>query len=137
MKKHTKEKTKISEKKSSDSFTIAESSPYRLWMENRGSQGQEYDIPEIPEANPDVLPESKGLYYSAPVEDDRLELIKCIEATLTEKQREILRLCGYEGRTVANCSLILGISRGAVQTVLKRIREKVSVLQKRHIQPIE
>ncbi len=76
-----------------------------------------------------MVPESKGLYYQAPCEDDRLELIQTVYNTLTPRQQEILRMCGNEGRTIANCAAQLQISRGTVQKTLDRIKSKVLALQ--------
>lgn len=130
MKEQIKNKANIKEKKVRKDYAGTEASPFREWLENKGDYNQEHDAQEPFEANPDGVAEEDGLYFQQKVEDERLLLIAKVVESLTEKQKEILRLCGNEGRTIENTAAILGISRGAVQTTLKRIREKVSVLQK-------
>lgn len=132
-KKHTKSTARLRDVKERKDYSLGEASPYRNWLERRGDYKQEHDANEPPQANPDSLSEENSIYYQAPCEDPRLEIIQAVEQTLTEKQRQILRMCGNEGRTIESTAHILGISRGAVQTTLDRIREKVSVLQKRSL----
>ncbi len=131
MKKHTKEKSETDEVQVKRDYAGKEASPYREWLDKKGDYNQEHASKEPKEANPDILDERKGLFYQSPIDDDRLDAITAVMATLTEKQLEILRMCGNEGRTMENCAIILGISKGTVQRTLERIRKKVSVLQER------
>ncbi len=136
-KKHTKNKSNIKDKQVRKDYSKGNASPYREWVEkyNTDSINSDRCHTELFQANPDGLDESKGIYYQAECVDDRLDLIEEVKKTLTDKQLEILRMCGNEGRTFENCAAILRISKGAVQKTIGRIREKVSVLQKRHITP--
>lgn len=134
MKKQTKNSSRIREKKTDKDYAGTEASPYREWLDNRGDYNQEHEAAEPAEANPDVLPESAGLYHQAETDDDRMDFVNAVIATLTDKQKEILRLCGNEGRTIENTAAILNISRGAVQTTLNRIRKKVKDMQKAVLQ---
>ncbi len=126
MKKHTKEKSHIKEKTIRKDYSKGNASPYWEW--NGMSQDNNRPNQENLQANPDVLSESKGLYYQVECKDDRLDVIEEVIATLTDRQKEILRMCGNEGRTFENCAAILKISKGTVQKTIDRIREKV-VLQ--------
>ena len=129
-KKHTKQRSYIKEKQYSHDYAGTEKSPYGDW--SKTTYRDDTADSEPPQANPDMIDESKGLYYQAPCEDPRLEIIQAVEQTLTERQREILRMCGNEGRTLENTAAILGISIRAVRTTLERIKEKVAVAQKTH-----
>jgi len=129
---HTKQRSYIREKDTEKDYSKGNASPYRDWVAEQPDNGDghsDHRQKEFPEGNPDVLPEDKGLYYQAPCEDSRLEVIKRVMATLTDRQKDILRLCGNEGRTEANCAAILGINRSTVHETLNRIREKVRVAQ--------
>ncbi len=131
---HTKKRSYIRDKQYSKDYAGTEASPYREWVGLQ--QKSEQHNAEPPQGNPDVVPESKGLYYQAPCEDDRLELIQAVYETLTPRQQEILRMCGNEGRTIANCAAILKISRSTVQKTIDRIRVKVFAIQESTIRTI-
>lgn len=124
----TKQCSSIREKRSKKDYAGTEGSPYQDWLENKGDYNQEHVLPEPVEANPDNLAESDGLFYQAECNDYRLDIINSVIATLTDRQKEILRICGNEGRTLDNCALMLGISKGTVQKTLERIREKVEAV---------
>ena len=130
MKKQVKNRSNIKEKQVSKDYSKGESSPYNEYLDKKGDYNQEHDASEPTEANPDRLSEDQGLYYKREMDDNRLDIIRAVMSSLTDKQREILRLCGNEGRTIENCAAILKISRGTVQKTLDRIRKKVSDLQK-------
>ncbi len=128
---HTKQRSYIREKEVDKDYSKGNSSPYRDWVETQplNLEHNPHGQAEYAEANPDVLSEESGLYYQKECDDERLDLIERVTATLTDKQKEILHLCGNEGRTMENCAAILGISKGTVQKTLDRIREKVRVIQ--------
>lgn len=131
MKRQIKKRSYVREKITKKDYAGTEISPYREWLDTRGDYNQEHEAEEPVEANPDGLAETDGLYYQGSVNDDRLDAIRTVMETLTERQKEILRMCGNEGRTMENCAAILGISKGAVQTTISRIKKKVAVLQKK------
>lgn len=122
---HTKDATDIDVVSGKKDYSRGEKSPYNEWRAKVGNPNQEGDAPEPYIANADRVPESSGLFYQAPCEDERLDLIQAVYETLTPRQQEILRMCGNEGRTIENTAAILGISRGSVQKTLDRIRLKV------------
>ncbi len=121
MKKHTKEKSETDEIQVSTDYSKGGKSPYREWVAK--VNGNNHDQYERPVANPDVLSEESGLYYQAPCEDERLEVIDRIAKSLSPQQRQILQLCGYEGRTMENCAVMLKISKRKVQLTLEKIRK--------------
>ncbi len=128
----TKKRADTKERQFHKDYAGTEASPYREWLDTRGIYGNESDSREPKEANPDNLSEEQSLYYQAQSEDPRLEIIQAVEKTLTDRQKEILRMCGNEGRTMENTAAILKISKGTVQKTLERIRQKALVLQKQH-----
>jgi len=130
-KKQVKNRSYTKEIKSHKDYAGTEASPYREWLDKKGDYNQEHEANEPIQANPDGLGEDQGLWFRDEVTNDRLELVYKVMETLTDKQKEILRLCGNEGRTIENTAVILGISRGTVQKTLERIRLKVLVLQNR------
>ena len=130
MRKHTKKRSYVKEVQSRKDYAGTEASPYREWLDNRGDYNQEHEAEEPNEANPDMLDEDQGIWFQSVPEDDRLDLIYQVMESLTDKQKEILRLCGNEGRTIENASAILKVSRGTIQKTLDRIRTKVHALQK-------
>src|SRR6266850_8274216 len=102
MKKQTKEKSKIREKQVKKDYSKGNASPYREWADGLNNESDSHMQYEIAEANPDILNEDQGLYYQMPCTDDRLEKLIETLKILTDKEREILRLCGNEGRTMEN-----------------------------------
>lgn len=61
------------------------------------------------------------------------QLIREVVERLSEEQRQLLRLCGLEGRSVPEAAAILGLSRTAVEKRWQRLRAALSkraVLQK-------
>jgi len=123
MKNHTKEKSKIREKQVKKDYSKGNASPYREWVDGVNHQQDGHNQYEPAEANPDTLNESDGLYYQMPCEDDRLDKIYKVIKFLNNEQKEILRMCGNEGRTMENCAAILKISKRKVQTTIEKIRK--------------
>lgn len=121
-----KQRSSVKEIKGKKDYAGTEASPYREFLGDKGDYNQEHDAYEPPEANPDVLPESASLWYQDPavLDDPRLAVVKKEWGNLTMRQRDILQLCGYEGRTIENAAVKLGISKGTVQKTLERLRHK-------------
>ncbi len=128
-KKHTRASVETDVIQSRKDYAGTEASPYREWLENKGDYKQEHQASEPFRANPDMVKEENGIFYQALIDDERLELIQTVIATLTDRQLDILRMCGNEGRTMENCAAILGISKGTVQKTLDRIRKKITDIQ--------
>jgi RNA polymerase sigma factor (sigma-70 family) len=102
-----------------------ESSPYNDYREGKGAFDQEMDSTEPVRANPANLAEDEGLYYrpTESVDEDKLDAIKEAWPLLTEKQKRVVQMVGYEGKTLENCGAIMGISRGNVLDILNRARK--------------
>lgn len=122
-KKHTKEEKIIKELKSKD--IRGEESPYRNWLEKKGDYNQKHGAEEPSEANPDVLPEAAGLYYTPDNDRYEVEVIKAMWDSFTPLEQDVLQMVGYEGRSLYNCALKLGISKGSVQKIIERSRKKI------------
>lgn len=102
----------------------SEASPYNDWREAGGDVHQEHEAEELPEANPDILPEDAGIYYHEPeVDENQLDLIKQSWDKLTKKQQRVLQLVAYEGKTMESAGAILGISRHNVSDIIERARK--------------
>lgn len=100
-----------------------ESSPYHDWQEKHGNYSQDKSQ-EVVEANPDILAESDSLYvHEEYIDEEQEQLIKENWQNLTEKQKQIVRMIGLEGKTTANVAAILDISRGNVVDILNRARK--------------
>lgn len=133
MAKHVKNKTYIKEKQVNKDYSLGNASPYREWAATHNDETNDHLQFEPIEANPDSVSEEKALYYQAENTDDRLDDIATVLPTLTNIQKEILRMCGNEGRSMENCAAILGISKKAVRYALNSIRAKVFRAQKRRL----
>ena len=67
------------------------------------------------------IPESASPYYSeipSDEEDAQLRSIKQALPLLTEKQREVIQLCGSEGLSLQAAADKLGVTKSAVQGIL-------------------
>lgn len=122
IRKQVKNRSRIKERDKEKNYN-GESSPYREYLERLGDPNQDHDSNEPAEANPDVLDEKDGLWYIKRDIDEEL-LAKVLEATkeLTHRQKQVLQMVGYEGKTIANVAAILNISRGNVSDLLNRAR---------------
>lgn len=97
---------------SSTDFSRNEKSPY--WDDfNRRRGGDE--MQELPQANPDVLPETEIASPSTP----QLLMGEAV-SHLQGRQKEVYLLLMRESKTYEEVSEVLGIARGAVQTYEKR-----------------
>ena len=109
-------------------YAGTERSPYWDYLSRRGDYNQEHDANEPAEANPDALAETSSAYYQdteTAVNSEQYELVLAVLPLLTMRQREILRITGYEGRSYEECAGILGISKSTVQKTIERIRERI------------
>jgi RNA polymerase sigma factor (sigma-70 family) len=127
--KHIKNKKRISDKQYVKDYK-GEESPYHQYMTNviaakdGAHKGGTKEYEEFPEANPDVLCESDGLWYiRTDVNEEQLEMVQKAISYLTDKQKIVLQMVGYEGKTLENVGAILGISKGNVADLLKRARK--------------
>ncbi len=122
--KQNKNASRIREKQVKKDYAGTEASPYNEWVETRSTDGTNYTWSEPSQANPDILAEDQGLYYSQPTfSDERIEMIYKALPYLTDKQKMVLQLVGLEGKTLEHCGVIMGISRGNVLDILKRARK--------------
>ena len=111
-------------------YAGTEQSPYQEWasrhtFSNQGGDGFE-DSWEPREANPDQLPESAGVWAVPEMSEGMAEKYSVIEdiwPTLTLRQREVLTLVGYEGKSFDETAKLLKISKGSVQKIVERVRE--------------
>jgi RNA polymerase sigma factor (sigma-70 family) len=105
-----------------------EASPYWDFIaDSQDQSSKENKINEDPLANPDVYSEEETL-YARPLSADgeiRLQAIQETLADLTERQREILHLCGNLGLTEEAAAERLKITRDNVHMQLVRARAKV------------
>lgn len=124
-KKQIKEASLIKEHYYQKDYGGTEASPYWESLSINGNLNQEKELLEPPQANPDVLSESVGLYYSPSIDDDRITLIKAMWDKFTPLQKQVLHLVGYEGRSLYNCALKLDITKASVQDVLISIKKKI------------
>lgn len=124
-KKQTKEASQTREIEVHQDYAGTEASPYREWLERRGNYKQDKEKEEPKEANPDVLPESSGLYFTPENDYYEVIVIKQMWDTFTPLEQEVLQMVGYEGRSYDNCAVKLGIKKGTVQTIIYRLRKKI------------
>lgn len=122
---HTKRRSYIKLKEVKKDYAGKEASPYWEDVEEKGDYNQDHGAKEVKEANPDVLPESAGLYYQEPVEDPRLQQIKCVWDKLSPQEQQVLQMVGYEGRSLSNCAVKMGVSVSSVRTMLNRVKVKI------------
>jgi RNA polymerase sigma factor (sigma-70 family) len=104
-----------------------EASPYWDHIMNRQRQTDEGNPVEDTLANPDVLSETETLHGRPLTERGELqyEVLQEVLPTLTDRQREAIRLCGLEGLAEEKAASILGIKRRTLRTMLTRIRAKI------------
>lgn len=121
--KHVKNKSRIKDKETKDIYS-GEASPYREWLDDKGDYNQDHEALEPKEANPDILGESEGLYYlRTDLNEEQMEQFKKALPLLSDKQKLVLQMVGYEGKTLENTAAILGISKGNVADLLNRARK--------------
>lgn len=124
--KHIKNRSRVKEQQRRKDYAGTEASPYGEWLDSKGDYNQEHQAVEPSEANPDVIQESEGLYYIQPIiSEEQIEMIRKALPFLTDKQKQVLQLLGYEGKTLESVGAILGISKQAVLSILNRAREIV------------
>lgn len=125
--KHTKRRAYTREKTGFKDYGGREASPYREWLEKTGDFNQDHEAHEPPEANPDILAETQGLYFHEPkIDENQMQQVKDAWKLLTDKQKQVLRLVGLEGKTYESCGAIMGISRGNVLDLIKRARKVIT-----------
>ncbi len=125
--KHIKNASKIKDKQYVKDYK-GEDSPYHQYMQNlvavKGGRGGTKEYEEFPAANPDVLCEADGLWaIKTDINEDQMDMFKRALPLLSEKQKQVLQLVGYEGKTLENTAAILKISRGNVLDLIKRARK--------------
>lgn len=75
------------------------------------------------QSNPDVLEEAASLWYQDKGYDEyKLDIVKKEYMKLTVLQRQVLQLCGFEGRSFDNAAVKLNVSKGTVQKIIERLR---------------
>lgn len=79
---------------------------------------------EIPRANPDVLPESVGRWFTEPTEGQQDKLDAIATAPLTAQERQAVELYAT-GITLAEVSKKMGLTISGVESALNRARTKV------------
>lgn len=127
---HTKKRNKTKEQQRSKDYT-GETSPYWESLENKGDYHQDHGANEPMEANPDVIGEDQGIYYvKTDMDEDLMAQFKAALPFLTEKQKQVIQLLGYEGKTLASVGAIMNISRGNVMDILKRARKIIKQKRK-------
>ncbi len=122
--KHQKNEKKIKEIKTKDKYK-GELSPYNEWKDKKGDYNQQHEATDNVEANPDVLADTAALYYIFPCNDSRIESIKERWNELTNQQQQVLQMLGYEGRSLDNCAVKMGITKSGVQSILQQARKKI------------
>lgn len=103
-----------------------ESSPYYWWLEKHiGASGNDFKEPS--ELNLDSFSEDDSLYAQdkKAIDTELLELVVKEMGKMTKQQRDVLRMVGMEGRSLAETASLLHISKGAVQNVLKRAINRI------------
>lgn len=123
---HIKKRTWVNERKYKKDYAGTEASPYRDYLGEKGDRHQDHDDKEPIQANPDQLSEDQGLYYQVPVNDPRIGLVKEMWHTFTPMQQNVLQMCGYEGRSLDNCAVKLGVSKSRIQNVLSQVKKKIN-----------
>lgn len=116
------------EKRFKRNFAGTERSPYNDYRERKGNFNQESDMAEPVQASLEGVSEEAGIFFnrSDEVRDSKdYEKILKVLPKLTKRQREIIRIVGYEGRSFTECANTLGISKSTVQKTVERIRRKV------------
>lgn len=116
------------EKRFRHNFAGTERSPYNDYRERKGNHNQENDMVEPPESSLEGVREDQGIFFDRSTkvrESEDYEKILKILPNLTKRQREILRIVGYEGRSFSECANILKISKSTVQKIVERIRGKI------------
>lgn len=109
--KHTKIQ-KIKVQQSRKDFSHTEESPYWNSVNKAGADG---DMREHPQANPDVLPDTKIAAPSTP----QLLMGEAVEH-LQGRQREVYLLTMREDKSLAEAAEILGIEKGTAQRYKER-----------------
>jgi RNA polymerase sigma factor (sigma-70 family) len=103
-----------------------ERSPYWQWLEQH-ARNDEGDIQEPREGNPDVLAEQAHLFGDKfnETEHEKLEAIYHAWNFLSEREKEVLMLYAYEGKTGEEMAEMLQVSESSIRVYLKRISLKV------------
>lgn len=128
---------KISKKKGFREISCrpcGESSPYWNWVSKWNENRKHPDeVIEPCEGNPDVLPESAHIYTPrlSGRDHDRLDAANMAWGKLSDRERAVLELCGYEGKSIEDASRILRLSRESIKTYIHRASKKIQKELKR------
>ncbi len=118
-----KPRKRIDERKVKKDYK-GEASPYNEWLERKGDYNQEHNAAIPINADQDIVAEEQGMYFiKSDINEDQMEKFKKALPLLTENQKLILQMAGYEGKTLANIGAMLGLSRGNVLDTLNRARK--------------
>ena len=118
-KKQVKEASDVHEIKIKKDYAGLETTPYLDWKDEK-----QLGIEPIT-ANPDTLAETDGLFYQPKIDDPRIDLVKEMWSDFTPLQQQILQMVGYEGRSLDNCAIKLGLKKSTVAAVLKRLKVQI------------
>lgn len=101
-----------------------ERSAYWQWVKTYGFSGDDGQLREFPEANPDVLDSHEPT--ETPDVDTRALMVEAVKrAKLSKREKHVLKLIGFQGLTQEEAARRLGISRPTVQTTFRRAQKKI------------
>lgn len=104
-----------------------EASPYWDFLAQTRHKNESGELTEHVLANPDVLSEEESL-YNRPLGDDdelRLRVVKEAITKLSSQQQRALQLCGFEGLTLREAAVEMGVSLATVQVLLRRAKKMI------------
>lgn len=103
-----------------------ETSPYWESVQERKSRSYDDKFHEDPAANPDMLGEDYRFDESiSEGQQDQVELISDALDILTEKQRQVVELCGYNGSSINEAARQLQLDVKTVYEHLEAARRKI------------
>lgn len=122
---HRKQQRKSIRELDSRKSYSGEASPYWEFMQNHAPTSADGQPEENIFANPDLLGEDEHLYHRPLTErgEFQFQVIRKALKDLSPQQQRVLQLHGFEGRTLREVSLQLGISISTVQVFLERARK--------------
>lgn len=104
-----------------------EQSPYWDFIANHQRQTDEGNPIEDTLANPDMLSEDEGL-HNRPLSEEgelRLRVINETIKDLSPQQQKVIELCGFNGMSLNEAAVQLGVKKATVQALLARAKQKI------------
>ena len=104
-----------------------ERSPYWEWLLRTAPLDEEGLPKELPEANPDVLPESAHMFALNLNEEDQTKLDAIMNAwdSLSTRERQAIEWYGHEGKTLDQVAKLMHVSLSGVRCYLNRASRKI------------